>query len=225
MKAVILAAGKGSRLKPLSEKTPKPLLTINGLPVIDQIIKILCEVKINDIVIVTHHLENKIKSHLRNEELTFCTQKELLGTADALISAKRDVDGSFISLAADTIFKTEDLEKMINYFKNNDIDILVGLQKVPQDELKRRSTVKMSGKKISQIIEKPLPGKKLSNISAMPIFIFKDIIWKYLDSLKPSKSGIFELSTAIQNAIDDNLVVEGFMFSWAKDITFFGDIS
>ena len=69
MKAMILAAGKGSRLSPLTNKTPKPLLPIQGRPLIEYIVKNLAREGYHEIVINLHHLGNQIVTKLSSEEL------------------------------------------------------------------------------------------------------------------------------------------------------------
>jgi glucose-1-phosphate thymidylyltransferase len=225
LQAVILAAGRGERMRPLTDQIPKCLLTINGDPVIDQIIYILKNSGIDDITVVAGYLKEEVINHLKGQDISFCIQEKTIGTGNALLQAKNSIDKDFICLAADTIFLQSELEKMISYFKKNNPDILVGLKKVPRHELARRSTVKVERGKILQIIEKPLAGKELSDISAMPIFMFNKNIWKYVNNLKPSKNRKYELAIAIQNSIDDGLKVEGFYFTWSHDITYPSDVS
>lgn len=225
MQAVILAAGRGERMRPLTDEIPKCLLTINGEPVIDQIIALVKKTGIEKVVIVAGYLKEEIIDHLQEKNISFCYQNNPAGTANALLCAKDSLSSDFISLAADTIFDQADLNSMIAEFNETNPDILVGIRKAPVNELARRSTVKVCGQKIEQIIEKPLAGHHLSDISAMPIFIFKTSIWKYIDNVKPSKNGKYELATAIQHAIDDGLRVEGHFFSWAQDITYPSDVS
>ena len=67
MKAVILASGIGKRLKPLTDKVPKPLVEVNGVTLLERIIRSLTENGIKDIVITTGSLEEKIKDFIQNK--------------------------------------------------------------------------------------------------------------------------------------------------------------
>ncbi|HID90615.1 TPA: nucleotidyltransferase family protein, partial [Candidatus Bathyarchaeota archaeon] len=92
MRAVILAAGKGERLYPLTLTTPKPLLPVGGKPLVDHLLCSLREVGIKEALLVVHHLADQIKAYLGDTrsgvDLRYEVQKEVLGTADALSSAE-----------------------------------------------------------------------------------------------------------------------------------------
>ena len=87
MQAVILAAGKGTRLKPLTDSIPKSLIEVNGSPIIEQTLKALPS-SVHEIFIVVGHLKEKIKEHLGNEwdgkKIYYIEQDELDGTGSAL---------------------------------------------------------------------------------------------------------------------------------------------
>lgn len=89
---MILAAGKGSRLAPLTDETPKPLLTIKGQPLIDILISQLRAAKISSLVINLHHLGQQIQSHLgnglqQNIEIEYSIENELLETGGGIKKA------------------------------------------------------------------------------------------------------------------------------------------
>ena len=92
MKAMILAAGKGSRLLPLTKEKPKPLLTVKGRPLIDILIRQLSAAKINSLVVNVHHLGNQIKDHLgdghqHKVEIQYSVEDELLETGGGIKNA------------------------------------------------------------------------------------------------------------------------------------------
>ena len=88
--AVLLAAGRGARLKPFTDKTPKPLLPVNGAPTLDLYFSSLATAGVENVVLVVHHLAEQIENYSDNVESRFginCTtvrQKLLDGTATAL---------------------------------------------------------------------------------------------------------------------------------------------
>ncbi|TEU09534.1 nucleotidyltransferase family protein, partial [Candidatus Bathyarchaeota archaeon] len=88
MKAVVLAAGKGERLRPLTENRPKHLLPIGGKPLLEWILEGLVEAGVDEALLVTHYMENQIKDHFGDGErlgvkLSYVRQEEMRGTADA----------------------------------------------------------------------------------------------------------------------------------------------
>lgn len=121
MKAVILAAGVGSRLAPLTNNTPKSLIKIREKTILERMIINIDSMGIKDTLIVTGFLEDQIrnfvKSKFPNLNLTFFTNQkyDVTNTAYSLMLAKDFVQGSnFIKFDADVIFEKEILEKLIN---------------------------------------------------------------------------------------------------------------
>lgn len=90
-KAMILAAGFGTRLKPLTDKIPKPLIKVNGTPMIEIVIKKLIGKGISDIVINTHYFSEKIKEYFQenkfNAGIHLVYEKEILGTGGGIKNA------------------------------------------------------------------------------------------------------------------------------------------
>ena len=91
MKAIILAAGEGTRLKPLTLDIPKSLISIGGKPIIDRIFESLPD-EIDEVFIVVGHLKEKIKSHLgdnfRGKKVSYANQIDKHGTFGALLSKR-----------------------------------------------------------------------------------------------------------------------------------------
>ncbi|MEN9649670.1 MAG: D-glycero-alpha-D-manno-heptose 1-phosphate guanylyltransferase [Candidatus Parcubacteria bacterium] len=95
MKAIILAAGKGSRLQPLTDHTPKPLIQVAGKPILDRIIENLPDA-VDEVVLITKHLSDQIESHVAKQtafgvyrpKVTIVPQGPATGTYGALLSIK-----------------------------------------------------------------------------------------------------------------------------------------
>jgi UDP-N-acetylglucosamine diphosphorylase / glucose-1-phosphate thymidylyltransferase / UDP-N-acetylgalactosamine diphosphorylase / glucosamine-1-phosphate N-acetyltransferase / galactosamine-1-phosphate N-acetyltransferase len=116
MKAVILAAGEGSRLRPLTLETPKPLLKVAERPMLERIIESLPDA-IDEAVLVVEHLKEKIKDHLgsnfNGRKITYVEQGSKRGTYGALFSAKELLSGQFLVLNGDDLHRKEELEEFI----------------------------------------------------------------------------------------------------------------
>ncbi len=116
MKAVILAAGKGTRMGDLAKDTPKPLLKAGGKSLIHHIIEALPK-EIHEVVVTVKHLKEHIMASLgsiyHGKKITYVEQPELRGTADSLFAAKDHLMGEekFLVLMADNVYTKEDLEK------------------------------------------------------------------------------------------------------------------
>ena len=114
MKATILAAGAGKRLRPLTENVPKCMIEILNKPIIKWIYDSLIEIGIDDITIISGYRENVLIDYAKEnlKGCRFVTQDKQTGTADALYLAKDYMDEDFLCLPGDTIFKADDLMKL-----------------------------------------------------------------------------------------------------------------
>ena len=118
MKAVILAAGKGSRLNKLTKKTPKPLLMVNEKTLLEYKLDILPK-EIDEVIIIVGYMKEKIIDLLgnkyNNKKITYEEQKELLGTGHALHMCKKYLKEKFIVLMGDDFYAKKDIEKCIQH--------------------------------------------------------------------------------------------------------------
>lgn len=159
MKAIILCAGKGSRLKNLTKLTPKPMLEINGLPILEQNIRLCKDAGIREILINLHHLPDQITDYFNDGsrfgvEITYSYEEELLGTAGAVKSNEAFFESDFLVLYGDN-YSNYDLKEIINFHhqKNADLTIAVySLSDVSQSGIVRLD----KHNKVLEFIEKPV---------------------------------------------------------------------
>ena len=119
MQVVILAAGKGARIKPLSNDTPKPLLEIiPGVSIVDKTIEALPEAIDEIIFVVNYHQEQirkKYGNKIGNKKITYVVHEKLDGTAEALWQCVDILKNDFIVLSGDDIYSREDLERLMKH--------------------------------------------------------------------------------------------------------------
>jgi UDP-N-acetylglucosamine diphosphorylase / glucose-1-phosphate thymidylyltransferase / UDP-N-acetylgalactosamine diphosphorylase / glucosamine-1-phosphate N-acetyltransferase / galactosamine-1-phosphate N-acetyltransferase len=118
MQCVILAAGKGTRLRPLTDNCPKPLVKVAGKTLLDHIAEALPS-SVDQLIIVTGYLGHMIEEYCGAEfhgrKVTYVTQEEQNGTAKALWLCKDLIKGRFLFLFADDIHGKEDLARATSY--------------------------------------------------------------------------------------------------------------
>jgi len=118
MQCVILAAGKGTRLRPLTETIPKPLVPVAGKPLLDHIVAALPSA-VDELIIVHGYLGEKIKEYCGNEyfgrKVTYVEQVEQKGTAPALWLCKDLLRGRFLFMFADDIHGENDIARVTSY--------------------------------------------------------------------------------------------------------------
>src|ERR1700754_4000238 len=111
--AVVMAAGEGTRLRPITEHWPKPVLPIDGKPVVVTLVHELAAAGCERIVVVTGHLRQQVEALLAPlpYDLGFAPQPEVLGSADAV--ARADATPPYLVSAADTRFAAGDLQRFV----------------------------------------------------------------------------------------------------------------
>ena len=202
--ALILCAGFGKRLHPLTSKTPKPLLKIKNITLLERTLNIIKQLEIKDVKINTFHLENEIINFLSNYKSNINIDiikdgKDILDTGGGIINLiKSSNEDNFIVFNPDTIWDQkykDELEKMIEYYYSNKLNnlLLVVNKNKSFDkrfkgdfELKNKKLVKYKEKNYiyigCQIINKKIFIKeKIENYSILEIWNNlldqKKIIW------------------------------------------------
>lgn len=160
MKAMILAAGFGTRLNPLTETIPKPLIDINGKPVIVYILEALKKAGVKDVIINLHHLGNTIKHRLGNGaqfdiNIQYSEEEEILGTGGALLFAKRFLTEPFYLINGDILFDLE-LTVLPSLLKEKGADAVMVLYKADHEQSKM-ANVYMDKQGYVRSLFNPLP--------------------------------------------------------------------
>jgi bifunctional UDP-N-acetylglucosamine pyrophosphorylase/glucosamine-1-phosphate N-acetyltransferase len=193
MDAVILCAGKGTRLMPLTENRPKPMIPIAGKPILEHIIGKI-EDFVDNIYLIVKYKKEIIINHFKNHpKITFIEQKEIDGTGYAVLMAKNHINDDFLVINGDVIFD-DDLKDIMHY-KN-----AMALTEVDNPE--NFGVVVLDDEdNIIELQEKPKNPK--SNLINAGIYKFEKNIFEILENLKPSERGEVELTDAIKELIQN----------------------
>ena len=191
--ALILAAGKGTRMWPLTENTPKPLLPLCGKSIIEQQILALKKARVNKIHILIGHRMNEISDLLGNGKkynvsINYIIQNEQKGTGHAVSLAEKHVDKSFFCLNGDTLIDEKNLKLLSK--KEGEIAMMV----TNVDDGKNFGVVKSKNGILTSIVEKGISGKASINAG---IYLFNNDIFKSLRTIKESIRGELELTDAL----------------------------
>jgi bifunctional UDP-N-acetylglucosamine pyrophosphorylase/glucosamine-1-phosphate N-acetyltransferase len=187
MDAIILAAGLGTRLRPHTEKTPKPLLPIRGRPILDWSLGALPRA-VDRVLVVVHYLGEQIEAYLRTQSRVpaweVVRQEVPRGTGDALRSCRGKLrGGSFLVLNGDDLYGAADLAELARH--------PAGLLVQPVDEPRRFGIafLKPDGS-LEKLVEKPpLDGTQLANTGA---YVFPPHVFE--TELTVSARGEFEIT-------------------------------
>lgn len=230
MQAVILAAGKGTRLAPISANRSKPGLPVGGKSLIQRVIEQIHLAGINEFVVVIQPHDTTLATHLAGGlelpiQLSIVTQHEPKGMADALRCAVPYIQGDFLLSAADNLTSTEHVRDLVNKFGEGiGIAGILSLIQVQEEQFKSSGIVELRGSTVTRIIEKPTIDEAPSKIASLPLYIFSRVILGFLPAMKISRRGEYELQDIIQEMIDSGFGVAGLMTEKRQTVTTIADL-
>ncbi len=208
MKGVILAAGKGTRLYPITRHIAKPLLPIANRPTLHYAFDRLQEMGIDDICLVVGENEGQMRDALGDGSglgvrLSYVKQTEPKGLAHAVGFAKEFVgDDSFCLYLGDAMYY-ESLAPFAERFVASGCANLNLVKWV--DDPTRFGVANLDGERIVKLVEKPKEPE--SNYAMAGLYFFGPQIWSVLPDLQPSARGEYEITDAIQTLIDQGETV------------------
>ncbi len=206
LKGCILAAGKGTRLSPLTETKPKPLIPIAGKPLLQHSIEMFQENKITKILLIVGHYKEKIQDFFGNGEdfgveISYIEQKEFLGTAHATNLAKNFAgQDPFLLFYGDQYMDSQIFEKVVSEFSTNKYDGLISAKHM-QDPTKWGILKSNDEGLLEKIIEKP-PDNRYGNLANAGVYIFNQDIFEGIANTEKSVRGEYELTDSIQYLVD-----------------------
>ena len=198
MKAVVLAAGKGTRFGDLAKNIPKVLIKIGKKPFLDFVLRDLKKAGFKDIGIVVGYKKEMMKEYLKDKKVTIIEQGEPLGTGHAISKVKDFVGNEpFLVIMGDNLYSPEDLKEL-----SKEKNIVIAAKEV--DDPSRYGVLVTKGKKLKKIVEKPKdPPTNLVNTG---LYVFTKEIFDEIKKLKKSERGEYEITDALTNLAKKNLV-------------------
>ena len=228
---VILAAGLGARIKPLSFSYPKPLLPICNKPIIQYQIESMINLGIKKILIVCGQLKESIQKRFKDGStlgirIKYVEQERPLGIAHALLRAEPYVDKPFLLFLGDIFFITTGLNEMLDLFKKRQAcGILAVKQELREEYIRRNYAVLLheSGM-VKRVVEKP---RYLSNnLKGCGIYFFDLPIFDAIrHTPRTAMRDEYEITSSIQILIDDGYpVYPAKVIEWDMNITVVDDL-
>ena len=212
LKAIILSAGEGSRMRPLTLTKPKTMLPVAGKPIIQYNIESLKNNGITDILLIVRYKEEIVRNYFGDGSdfgvnISYKTQKDFLGTANAISYAKDFIDDSIIVLNGDIILDEEIIQEMIEKYDDLTPDTLMLLTEV--EDPSAFGVVEIEDGNIKSIVEKPKQGEAPSNLVNAGIYIFNEDIFDKIEKTEISQRGEYEITDSVSMQIQDNKAVVG----------------
>jgi len=221
MQAVVLAAGKGTRLEPLTDDKPKPLVELNGRPILEDVFDNLIEIGVDEFVVVVGYMKEKIieryEDEYRGVPITYAHQREQKGLAHALLQTESHVDGDFVLMLGDNIFRGN-LGDVVNRQREDRADAAFLVEEVPYEEASRYGVCDTNEYgEIERVVEKP--DDPPSNLVMTGFYTFTPAIFHACHLVQPSDRGEYELTDAINLLIQSGRTIDAIRLDgWRTDI-------
>ncbi|UCC18108.1 MAG: NTP transferase domain-containing protein [Dehalococcoidales bacterium] len=203
MKAVIIAAGEGKRMRPLTSNKPKVMLPVAGKPIMEHLLVEMKQAGIKEFVFVTGYHEEKIKQYFGSGErwgviIDYATQANQAGTADAVRTVENLVGDRFLVANGDIVIESGDIKTIIECPENT-----MSLYEV--DNPDGLGTVEVEGDFIKRIHEKV--ENPPSNLANSGFYIFTRDIFDGIAQTLLSQRDEYELTDSVQWLVDHNIKV------------------
>ena len=205
--AVVLAAGEGIRLRPLTANRPKPMLPAGTRPILEHVLNALIDAGVDDIHLVVGYQANRVRSHFgptyRDVPITYHTQANQLGSGHALLQARDGPDGAFLLVNGDQIIDS----RIVEAVSSSHTETAATLAVVEGPDAVDYGAVRLDGDRVTELAEQPKTGDfRLFNAG---VYAFGQQIFETLDTLSVER-GELPLTAAIQQLIaDDDHAVGG----------------
>lgn len=201
--AVVLAAGEGTRLRPLTHNRPKPMLPAANQPILKHVLDALVEAGIEKLVIVVGYRRERVQeyfgSQYRDIPVTYVVQEKQLGSGHALFQARTAVDGPHVVVNGDQLVDGHSVSRVIEAFE--DVEEVTGVMGViDRPDASRYGVVKLDGDQVTELIEKPDTDEyRLINAG---VYAFSTGIFETIEKT-PRRDGELFLPDAIEREMEE----------------------
>jgi mannose-1-phosphate guanylyltransferase / phosphomannomutase len=183
MKAVVMAGGQGTRLRPLTSNQPKPMLPIVGVPMMQHILRLLRHHGFDDTVVTVQFLASIIRNYFGDGSdldlsITYVTEERPLGTAGSVKNAESLLDDTFLVISGDAVTDL-DLEQLLRFHKDRGSAVTVALRRVA-DPLEFGIVITGEDGRIERFLEKPGWGEVFSDQINTGIYVIEPGILEHV---------------------------------------------
>ena len=202
-----MAAGEGRRLRPFTERFAKPVLPVDGRPVLVTLLHELAAAGLGPVTVVTGHLADQVEALLAGLDVRIARQPEPLGSADAVLRAA--LDPPYVVAGADTVFTPGDIARFVA--ASAGFDGAIAVRRDPPPNPPHRSAVRVEDGLVTRVLDcdaaNPLAGAPLWFLAAQ------------ID-VRDLGGPPYELAEAFQRAIDAGARIAGVEIGKTRDLTF-----
>lgn len=198
MKAIILAAGEGSRMRPLTYARPKVMLPVANKPILEHLLVEISQAGISEFIFVVGYCDEPVRDYFGNGKrwgvnIVYSNQRKQLGTADALKMVEGLVDGNFLVVNGDVFINRKDIKKLASNSYNT-------LSVIEVEDTRDLGAVELSQGRVVRIYEKmKRPPSRMANAG---LYLFTLDIFDAIARTSKSPRGEYEITDSLQLMID-----------------------
>ena len=221
MKAVVLAAGEGTRLRPLTEDKPKGMVEVAGEPILTHCFEQLVDLGASELLVVVGYKKEAIIEHygdaFEDIPITYAHQREQNGLAHALLTVEEHIDDDFMLMLGDNVFDAN-LEDVVRRQREDRADAAFLVEEVPWDDAGRYGVCDTNKYgEVTDVVEKP--DDPPSNLVMTGFYTFTPAIFHACHLVQPSNRGEYEISEAIDLLIRSGRTIDAIeLDGWRIDI-------
>jgi len=206
---VVLAAGEGTRLRPLTQNRPKPMLPAANRPILEHVLETLVEAGVSRLVVVVGYKRDRVQEHFgptfRDVPIDYVVQDKQLGSGHAVMQARTTVDGPVLVLNGDRVIEPSMVEAVARRFATTGSPALALLE---HPRAHTYGAVRLDGDRVVELVEKPAEGAfRLINAG---IYAVDEVLFDRLETT-PRTEGELGLTEALAAHVDDGGRLEGVM--------------
>lgn len=217
MLAVVLAAGRGQRLRPLTDTRSKAMLPVVGVPMIGRVLAMLEHGGATSFIVVAHPGDDPLKEYIARSDwalrVRLAHQMERRGMAHALACAAPLIyasgESDFILAACDNLYPEGHVARLIQYHCQHRLDATLTLMRVSPAEVPTLAVVAREGERITGIVEKPSPAEAPSDLGVPALYVLSVRCLEYLSRVPCSPRGEFEFPDVLRLMIENGGEVSG----------------
>lgn len=208
MQAVVPAAGRGTRLRPLTDDRPKALVHVDGRPILTHVFDTLAP-HVDGYVVVIGYLGHHIRDHYGDaydgRPITYIKQPSRRGLAHAVRQVEPAADGSFLHLNGDNVLHGN-LDDVVRTHQRTDADATLLVEDVTRERAKRGGVIRTENGEMVGLVEKP--DDPPTTLATTGCFAFSPRIFEACRAIDPSERGEYELPDAIEWLLENGGRVE-----------------
>jgi len=197
-KAVIPAAGKGTRLRPLTDDQPKGLVEVAGKPLLTHVFESVAELGCTELVVVVGYRGDAIRDYYGDQfegiPVTYVTQERQCGLADALLQAEPHVTDDFVLLNGDNVVRAN-LDQAVQRHHDTDADATTLVEEVSREQAQKGAVFERDGERVTGVVEKP--AEPPSRLIPRGFYVFSPLIFSACRLVTPDDTGEYQLTDAV----------------------------